>query len=135
MKTPTTANHFAEPCSMERMVAQAPSAMSRTSSASGLLKRNIRTATGVSASTRPLRRPAAAPKCRFTVAWTTPTVATPMSTSGRRIAKELRPRTRTLRAMTHSAAGGLSTVMELPASEEPNRNASQLSLPACTAAE
>ena len=109
--------------------------MRRTNNASGLLKRNIRTATGVRASTAPLSRPAAAPKWRLTVAWTTPTVATPISTSGSRMAKELRPKMRTDRDITHRAAGGLSTVMEFPASEEPKRNASQLWLPACTSAE
>ena len=36
--------------------------------------------------------------------------------------------------MTHSDAGGLSTVMKLDASSEPNRNAFQLLLPACAAA-
>ena len=36
--------------------------------------------------------------------------------------------------MTHKDAGVLSTVMELPASEEPKKNAFQ-SDPACTAAE
>ena len=68
MKTPTMANHLAEPCSIDFIVAQAPSAISRTSSASGLLNRNISTATGVSAMTAPPMRPAAAPKLRRTVA-------------------------------------------------------------------
>ena len=52
-----------------------------------------------------------------------------------RMANELSPNSRTLRAITHSEAGGLSTVIELPASEEPKKNAFQLSLPAWTAAE
>ena len=39
------------------------------------------------------------------------------------------------RAITHSDAGGLSTVMELAASDEPKKNAFQLFVPACTAAE
>ena len=68
MKTPTIMNHFGEACSIDFIVAQAPSAMSRSSSASGLLKRNISTATGVSARTTPAMRPAAAPKWRLTVA-------------------------------------------------------------------
>jgi hypothetical protein len=59
---------LAEPRSMERMVAQAPSAMSRTRRASGLLNRNISTATGVSAITAAPMSPPAMPKCRFTVA-------------------------------------------------------------------
>ncbi len=36
--------------------------------------------------------------------------------------------------MIHSAAGGLSTVIELPASSEPKSRAFQLLVPACTAA-
>ena len=59
MKTPTTMNHFGEACSIDFIVAQAPSAMSSVSSASGLLNRNISTATGVSAMTAPAMRPAA----------------------------------------------------------------------------
>jgi len=46
-----------------------------------------------------------------------------------------RPKIRTESAIAHSEAGGLSTVMELAASEEPNRNAFHDSDPACTAAE
>ena len=37
--------------------------------------------------------------------------------------------------MTQSAAGGLSTVMKLEESDEPKKNAFQLLVPACTAAE
>ena len=48
---------------------------------------------------------------------------------------ELRPKTRTDSAITHSEAGGLSTVMKLAASDEPKKNAFQLCEPACTAAE
>ncbi len=51
------------------------------------------------------------------------------------MAKELRPSSRTDSAMTHSEAGGLSTVIELAASELPKKKAFQLSLPAWTAAE
>ena len=36
--------------------------------------------------------------------------------------------------MTHSDAGGLSTVMKLPGSSEPKRKAFQLSVPLLTAA-
>ena len=42
---------------------------------------------------------------------------------------------RTARAINQSEAGGLSTVMALPASSEPNRNAVQLCDPAWAAAE
>ncbi len=118
-KTPASANQRIDPCSSERTVAHAASAMRSVSSASGLLKRNISTATGVSASTSPPTSPATAPKWRFTVAWTTATLATPMSTSGTRIAQLLSPNSRTDRAITHSEAGGLSTVIALPASSEP----------------
>jgi hypothetical protein len=135
MKTPTMAIHFGDPCSIERIVAHAPRVMSRTKRASGLLKRNMSTATGVRASTAPARRPAAAVLQRFTVAWTTPTVATPMRTSGRRIEKELNPKIRTDSAITQREAGGLSTVIELPASELPKRKAFHDWLPAWTAAE
>src|SRR6478609_7511711 len=69
--------------------------MSRTSSASGLLKRNIITATGVSARTAPASRPAVTPNWRLTVAYSTPTEATPMSTSGMRMLNELSPNART----------------------------------------
>ena len=48
---------------------------------------------------------------------------------------ELRPKIRTDSAMIHSAAGGLSTVIELAASEDPKNSAFQLSEPAWAAAE
>src|SRR5438309_10745315 len=99
--------------------------MSSASSASGLSNRNISTATGVSASTAPARRPAPGPATRRTARYSTPTVATPMSASGTRIDHDERPNSRTESSMTHSDAGGLSTVIELPASEAPEKNASQ----------
>jgi hypothetical protein len=37
--------------------------------------------------------------------------------------------------MTHREAGGLSTVMKFDESNEPKKNAFQLFVPACTAAE
>ncbi len=48
--------------------------------------------------------------------------------------QELRPKIRTERAISHSDAGGLSTVIALLASSEPKRNAFQLCDPACAAA-
>ena len=42
-----------------------------------------------------------------------------MIASGSRMLKEESPKTRTDSAITQSEAGGLSTVIELPASEEP----------------
>jgi len=46
----------------------------------------------------------------------------------------LKPKTRPDSSMTHSDAGGLSTVIRLPESNEPKKNAFQLLVPACTAA-
>ncbi len=68
MKTPTAMNHFGDAFSMDFRVAQAPSTMRSVRRASGLLKRNMSTATGVSARTAPAMRPAAAPKLLRTVA-------------------------------------------------------------------
>jgi hypothetical protein len=48
--------------------------------------------------------------------------------------QEEKPKIRADAAISHSEAGGLSTVITLPASSEPNRNASQLRVIACTAA-
>ena len=46
---------------------------------------------------------------------------------------ELTPKMRAERSITHSEAGGLSTVMKLDESNEPKKNAFQLDAPACTA--
>ena len=62
-------------------------------------------------------------------------MATPISACGTRMLHALSPNTRTDSAIAHSDAGGLSTVIELAASEEPKKNAFQLSEPAWTAAE
>ena len=48
---------------------------------------------------------------------------------------ELTPNSRADSPMTHSEAGGLSTVMKFAASDEPKKNAFQLFVPAWTAAE
>ena len=48
---------------------------------------------------------------------------------------ELRPNTRAESSITQSDTGGLSTVMKFEESEDPKKNASQLLVPACTAAE
>ena len=48
---------------------------------------------------------------------------------------ELTPKTRAESSITHSDAGGLSTVMKFAASDEPKKNAVQLWVPAWTAAE
>ena len=107
---------------------------SSTSNASGLLNRNISTATGVSAKVVPASRPAAVPNQRRTVAYSSPTAATPASASGTRMLQALRPNSRTDKPISHSAAGVLSTVIALPASSEPKNHAFQLTEPACAAA-
>ena len=48
---------------------------------------------------------------------------------------ELSPKIRAESSITHSEAGGLSTVMKFDESEEPKKKAFQLLVPACTAAE
>ena len=53
---------------MARVMVYAASVMTSTSSASGLSKRNIRTATGVRAATAPAMSAAAGPNHRRTVA-------------------------------------------------------------------
>ena len=63
------------------------------------------------------------------------TVPTPISACGTRMLHELSPKIRIDSAIGHSAIGGLSTVIELAASDEPNRNAFQLCEPAWAAAE
>jgi hypothetical protein len=104
------------------------------SSASGLLNRNISTATGVTASAAPDSSPAAGPATRRTVAKSFPTAATPIRACGTRMPQLLNPNSRTERPVTHSAAGVLSTVIALAASEDP-KNQAQLWLPAWAAAE
>ena len=104
------------------------------SSASGLSYRNISTAAGVSAQTAPASSPATGVETRRTVAYSSPTVATPSSAWGTSRLQELSPKTRADSSITHREAGGLSTVMKFEASDEPNRNAFQECVPACTAA-
>ncbi len=115
-------------------MAYAASVMTSTSSASGLSNRNIRVATGVTASAAPAMIAAAGPNHRRTVAYSTPTAATPSRAWGTSRLHELKPKTRPDSSITHSDAGVLSTVMKLLESSEPNRNAFQLLVPAWTAA-
>ncbi len=137
--TPTKAapsiNHGADALSTARVVAHAPRTSSSTSNASGLLKRNIKAATGVSASTVPASSPEAGPNHRRTVANSIPTAATPSRACGARMLHALTPKTRAEISITHREAGGLSTVIRFAASDEPKNIAFQLCVPACTAAE
>ena len=100
-----------------------------------MLKRNMSTATGVSAMTRPAITAATDPNDRRTVTKRRATVATPRSASGRRMAHEFRPRRRTESPMSQIASGGLSMVMKLPASSEPKKSAPQSWEAACAAIE
>jgi len=116
---PASASQRADATSSARVVAYAPATSSSTSSASGLSKRNISTATGVSANAAPATSPAAGPAQRFTVRYSNQTAATPSSACGTRIDQALTPKTRADRSITHSEAGVLSTVMKFDASELP----------------
>jgi len=58
-----------------------------------------------------------------------------MRACGTRMLQELSPKIRTDSPITHSDAGGLSTVMALAASEEPKNQAVQSCAPAWAAAE
>jgi len=98
------------------------------------LNRNISAATGVSARTAPAIRPAAGPLLRRTVAYSSATAPTPINACGSSIVKALKPNSLPDSAITHRAAGGLSTVMALPESSEPNNHAFQSCVPACAAA-
>jgi hypothetical protein len=121
--------------SIARTVAYAAAVSSSTSSASGLLNRNISTATGVSASTIPAGNAAASPATRLTAAYSSHTVATPISACGTRMLHGFTPKIRADRPITHTDAGVLSTVIPPAASVAPNSSACQLAAPACAAAE
>ncbi len=104
--------------------------------ASGLLKRNISTAIGVTAITAPAISPATAdPVVRRTTWCSSATVAMPSRACGTRMLQLESPKIRTDRAIGHSASGVLSTVIEFAESLEPKKNAFHDSEPACAAAE
>jgi hypothetical protein len=88
----------------------------------------------VIASSAPAARPAPAPNQRLTAACSSATAATPSSTCGTSMLRLLKPKIRPETSITHSEAGGLSTVMKLDESIEPKNIAFQLLVPACTAA-
>ena len=92
-------------------------------------------AAGVSANVAPARRAAAGENHRRTVAYSSPTAATPSSAWGTRMLHAFTPNRRAASSIGHSDAGALSTVMKLAASDEPKKNAFQLDAPAWTAAE
>src|SRR6478736_10281955 len=128
---PVNAIQRIPPVSIARTVKYAATTSSSTSNASGLLYRNISTATGVTASATPAMRPAPGPLHRLTVKYSTVTAATPINAWGSNMVNALKPKSLPDKPITHIAAGGLSTVMALPASSEPNSHAFQLWVPAC----
>lgn len=97
-------------------------------------KRNISTAAGVSASAAPAAIPVAGPAQRRTAARSSATAATPMSACGTSRLQDEKPKIRALAVMTQRDAGGLSTVMALPESSDPNSHVFHDVVPACTAA-
>ena len=99
-----------------------------------MLKRNISTAAGVNASVAPAASATLGPDQRRTAAYSSATEATPISACGASIDHELNPKIRPERPMTHSEAGGLSTVIAFEESIEPNSSAFQDRVPACRAA-
>src|ERR1700761_8201685 len=135
ISTPHSTSQRDRPFSSARTMVYAAIVSSSTSSASGLLNRNISAATGVSARVSPAISPAAGPNQRRTAAYSTATEATPSSACGTSMLQELTPKIRPEISITHSEAGVLSTVMKLEASNEPKKNAFQLLVPDSTAAE
>ncbi len=117
--TPESTIHFVRPSCRPRTRSQIAATEQSTSSASGLLWREIATVTGVSTSARPPTKPAVRPKKRRTRSYVSPALAIPISACGTRIGSELKPKIRTDSACTHSAIGGLSTVISPLESNEP----------------
>src|SRR6266496_754952 len=134
ISAPAAISHRTFAFSVARTVAYAAAVISRTSRASGLSYRNISVATGVVARIAPASNPAVGVETLRTAAYRIATAATPSSACGTRIDHEFAPNSLTDRSITHSDAGGLSTVMKFDWSSEPNRNAFQLLLPDCAAA-
>ena len=118
--TPLSTSHLRLP-PLRRPRSSAHTAPTRhsTSSASGLLWREIATVIGVSASVRPATKPAWRPNRERARSYVSPTVATPISACGTSNAHALNPNARADNACTHSASGGLSTVCSPAASNEP----------------
>ncbi len=94
----------------------------------------MRVATGVTARARPPSSPAPGPNVRRNVAHNSATEATAISTCGTSMLQLFIPKRRAEISIGHNAAGVLSTVIELPQSEEPKKNAFHDCAPDCTAA-
>ena len=132
--TPHSTSPRVRPVSIADHSAQADASSNNVSKASGLLYRNMTTATGVTASASAARWAATSPAHLRTSRCRISTDATPATASGSRMLHELKPNTRADNACTQKAAGGLSTVMNDPGSMAPKKNAFQLTVPAFTAA-
>ena len=133
-KNADAASQPSRPDATARWHAHAARTSSRTSSVSGLLSRSIATVIGVRVITSAASRAAHGPNTRRTVACSTPTAATPISTDGSSRLHVPKPKRRAKISCTHSAIGGLSTVMYEAESSEPKKNAFQLDAPLRTAA-
>jgi hypothetical protein len=118
------------PDSIARVTAHAEQMSSRTSSASGLLKRPTRTATGVSASISAARIAARWPSVRRTMLWSTSTDATPQSAFGSSMLKLLKPKIRADSDIIQTASGVLSMLTYWLRSTALKNIADQLRLPA-----
>src|ERR1700758_4092303 len=136
IRPPTAAStsHRVLSRSSARCTAYPAAVISSTSSASGLLNRNMSAAAGVSASTAPAISPAPGPNQRRTAAYSRSTDSTPSTAGGASSDQVPNPKIRAETSSTHSEAGVLSTVMKLDESNEPKKNAFHDRVPAWTAA-
>src|SRR6195256_3374986 len=132
--TPAHASHLGLACCNARTVQYAAAVISSTITASGLLNRNINAATGVNASTAPASSPVRGPLMRATAPYSKATAATAINACGIIMLALLKPNICPDSPITHCETGGLSTVMKLCGSSEPNNNASQSFEPASAAA-
>ncbi len=122
MSPPASASQRVRPPSTARVVAYALATMSKTSRASGLLKRNISTATGVMARIAADSSAAAGEHQRRTVAYRSATAATPSSACGTSMLQLEKPKIRPESSITHNDAldrGGVEVVREATAAEAP----------------
>ncbi len=87
--TPDSTSQRVRPSSNPRIRNQTAAVTHSTSSASGLLWREIATAVGVSASASPAPKPAARPNRRRVMSHTSATLATPISACGTSMLHEL----------------------------------------------
>src|ERR1700758_1618760 len=125
IRPPTAAStsHRVLSRSIARCTAYPAAVISSTSSASGLLNRNMSAAAGVSASTAPAISPASGPNQRRTAANSRRTDSTPSTAWGASSDQELKPNSRPDSSSTQSDAGVLSTVMKLEESKDPKKKA------------